>query len=238
MILVFLITVVHVGWVIILDLLGLFDEVTGHKYRRSWARWNTWAMGVKVVEAQISEHNGAALYVSNHRSLTDPIIQIPYFDAFIIAKNEVSHIPVVAKGAKMTGIVFVKRESLSSRKDAKIQTANLLKGGKNILVYPEGTTTTDRTTQSFKPGTFKTSAELGLPVIPVAIEYRDKKDFWFQHGMFQQMLGQLGAWRTEVKIHVGEPLYSKDSKELMGKSKSFIDDELQRMQEGWSRVFD
>lgn len=179
----------------------------------------------------------SGLIVSNHRSLTDPIVQIMFFDAYIIAKSEVNHIPIIGKGASMTGIVFVDRARINSRVAARIRTSEILKSGKNVLVYPEGTTTIDRGTEIFRKGTFNAAKDAHVPVIPVAIEYRDEKDFWYSGGMISQLTKQIGSWRTHVRISIGEPCMEPVAKENVSKARQWIDTELRKLQNGWSQVF-
>jgi len=135
------------------------------KHRRRWARWSIKILGIKIEEVTGSIEVANALIISNHRTLLDPVIQAAYMDAFIIAKAEVSKLPVIAQGAQMTGIIFVKREKLRSRLAAREMTKEVLLSGDNVLVYAEGTTGTNRTTDRFKSGTFSIAAEEGLPIL-------------------------------------------------------------------------
>ena len=97
--------------------------------------------------------------------MTDPIIQTAYFDSYILAKQEVGDIPVIGRGAQMTGIVLVKREKMSSRLAAINTTKELMSSGKSILVYAEGTTGLQQHSDPFKIGTFKAAVECGIPVV-------------------------------------------------------------------------
>jgi 1-acyl-sn-glycerol-3-phosphate acyltransferase len=44
-----------------------------------------------------------------------------------------------------------------------------VRGGKSLMVFPEGTRTPDGTLQEFKHGAFKIAVRAGVPVVPVAI---------------------------------------------------------------------
>ena len=209
----------------------------GFAYRRSWARRCCQILGIKVEIVSNHEIPPGCLIVSNHRSLTDPIVQLAHMDTFVIAKNEVSKLPVIGAGAAMTGIVFVQRDKLNSRAVARKKTAEILKSGYPVLVYPEATTTTDKISARYKPGTFKVAASDLFPVVPVAIEYRDKKDYLYSGGLGRQLLRQIGYWRTHVRMSIGSPMENPDNEALLLSTKQIIDDQLVNMQEGWSRVF-
>ena len=88
-------------------------ELNGFRYRRLWAKRALKILAIKVVEEQVHQHDGVALYISNHRTLTDPIIQLAYFDSYVIAKSDVGGLPIIGAGAKMTGLILVDRANLS-----------------------------------------------------------------------------------------------------------------------------
>ena len=236
-----ILVVLYTSWqIILLTIESLFRGATikvGYKHRRHWARNSMRIEGIQLVEKQGKITVPVALVVSNHRSLLDPVIQAAYIDAHIIAKDTVGNLPVIGKGARMTGIVFVKREKLRSRLAARNATKDLLEQGINVLVYAEGTTGTNKASDRFKPGTFAIATELDIPVIPVAIDYMKKKDFWTSGGMGSQIMRQTGKWRTNAKLRIGDPIYGGDAVILMNETKAWIDSNLSEMQEGWSEMF-
>jgi len=206
-------------------------------HRRRWAKRSLALLGIKVDSFTGSVPNQPGLIISNHRTLLDPVIQFAYMDSYVIAKAEIANLPMISQGARLTGIIFVKREKLRSRYAARQKTEEFLKSGYNVLVYAEGTTTTDRTTGKFKIGTFAIAAEHHIPVIPVAIEYPKTKDYWFEPSMAKQIFGQIGAWSTHVKLHISEPIKNTDAEQLMTAVQDEIDQNLAKMQEGWSEIF-
>ena len=195
-------------------------------------------LGIHLEEVEGIRPIKSSLVISNHRTLLDPIIQAAFIDAFIIAKAEVSRLPVISQGAQMTGIIFVKRERMRSRAAAKEKTQELLLDGQNVLVYAEGTTGVQKQSDPFKPGTFAVAAKHQLSVVPVSIEYREQKDFWSDGSLIEQMVRQIGAWRTQAKLVIGEDERHTDTKDLLKNTQASIDRNLLRMQMNWSKVFD
>ncbi len=206
-------------------------------HRRRWAKRANRFAGIIIDEQKGSINVPTALVVSNHRTMLDPSVQCQYINAHIIAKASVGKIPIIGKGAVMTGIVLVKREKLRSRLAARETTKELLLEGKSVLVYAEGTTGTDRTSSRMKIGTFVVAAELNVPVIPVAIDYSDKKDYWYDGSMGTQIINQIGTGKTRVKLRIGDPIYASDAKILLEKTQSWIDEQLLSMQKDWSAIF-
>lgn len=215
---------------------GKTDE-RSFKHRRRWARSCCWLLGIKIDEVIVSPDIPYGLIISNHRTLLDPVIQAAYLDAYIIAKAEVGDLPIISFGAKKTGIIFVKREKMRSRLAARDKTQEILLSGANVLVYAEGTTGTNQTSDRFKVGTFAIAAEHDLPVIPVAIDYPLKKDYWFKTSMAKQIFGQIGTWSTHTKLRILPPVKGTDAQELMEEVKGTIDKNLLEMQKDWSQIF-
>jgi 1-acyl-sn-glycerol-3-phosphate acyltransferase len=204
--------------------------------RRNWAYVIFWILGIKI-ESTGNIPEKPVLFVCNHRSMMDPLILSSFIKAFIIAKAEVFKYPLIGFGAKLTGVIFVKREKKKSRKDTRKALVDILKSGENVLVFPEGTTGIKRRTLAFRIGSFEELAKLGLPVIPIAMEYKNRADLWLKPNMAVQLLVQFAKWRTYVKVAFGDPIISNDSMELHDKSKAFINAHLEEMQSAWHEVF-
>ena len=204
--------------------------------RRNWTIAVSWILGIKIeVEGNIPDK--PVLIVCNHRSMMDPLILARYIQAYIIAKAEIFKYPLIGAGAKITGVIFVKRDKRKSRKATREVMVETLKAGENVLVFPEGTTGIRNKTLAFRIGAFEELAVLGLPVIPVVMEYKNKVDLWLTPNMALQMLKQFAKWRTYVKIKIGDPIVSDDAMELHDKSKNFINEELKTIQHNWHEVF-
>jgi len=81
-----------------------------------------------------------------------------------------------------------------------IKTAlKLLKTGRPLVIFPEGTRTEDRQLQRGKPGIGLIVAKAGVPVVPAYIE-----------GSFDAMpRGTKRIRRSPVKVYIGKPIYFK-----------------------------
>lgn len=205
------------------------------RLRRAWMKIGNPIMGnqVTISGRQLDE---PAIYMSNHRSFSDPLVQANAFDAFIIAKAEVASIPVMHQAAQLTGIIYVKRESVKSRKATLDTLVETIKNGYNVLIYPEGTTGDQPLTKKFKFGAFKSAALNDFPIVPVAIEYSKQKDLWINRTLIAHFLQQYAKWKTEVKISVGPALRSSDPQELLDQTQAWINKELTRLQTDWQEL--
>lgn len=132
-----------------------------------------------VVETRGEITRGPALIVANHVSYLDPIVILPRSPAIPVAKAEVRDWPVIGNIAEALGAVFVSRRDRMSRARALRRIYELLAAGVPVLNFPEGTTTRGDYVQPFLRGSFGIAQRLGVPVVPVAIRYRDPDMAWF-----------------------------------------------------------
>ncbi len=179
-----------------------------------------------------------ALYVCNHRSFSDPMVLTIFLEAWVVAKAEIANMPVINHGAKVTGIIYVKRDSLNSRKATRDAMIENLKKGRNILVYPEGTTNDEKYLLPYKKGTFKEAATHGFAVVPVAMEYGHDKDLWKNRGLFAQFFRQYSKWKTQVKLAFGPVLKSSDGEYLRQEAMKWTNQTIHEIHKGWKSNFD
>jgi 1-acyl-sn-glycerol-3-phosphate acyltransferase len=204
--------------------------------RRHWLRW----IGFPVLNLHVIIKGKAAtqsaIYVANHRSFADPVVLCNFIDAYVIAKAEVANYPIINQGAKLTGVIYVKRENKESRNEVRDMMIQTVKKGNNVLVFPEGTVGVNKTTVDFRPGTFFEAAEHNVPIVPVAIEYRSEKDLWLIPNFVKLFLSQFSKWKTEVKVTIGEPMVSNDGEYLRTESRKWIDQQLHSFHNNWTQV--
>ena len=196
------------------------------RVRRRWARTLLAGVGVDA------ENEGVApripcLIVSNHRSYLDPILMLRDVDAYPVAKAELAGWPVIGKGAKMAGILYLRREHSGSRANTLRMMEEKIQEGFSVIIFPEGTTSGLPGTLPFKKGVFQLAAKAGIPVVPVALVFSDKKDFWIGKETF---MGHAGRRFCENKIRVkvcyGPILSAENPEELLTQAKNWIETRL------------
>ncbi|MCF6182952.1 lysophospholipid acyltransferase family protein [Lutibacter sp.] len=227
------------GWLLFTNLFIKFDDKKlkrGILYRRFIIRNLLVILGSSIITyGKVPTESG--LIISNHRSYFDPIVILQNILAYPIAKIEVASWPLIGAVCKTTGVVFVNREEKISRQNTLKKTQAILKNGFSILNTPEGTTHIEPTTIAFKPGAFKLAAQLKVPVIPIAIDYKYLSDAWIGDDTFlPHFIRCFGKWRTEVKISYLAPIYGDNPEELIKKSKEVIDKELIRFRKDWNKI--
>ena len=204
-------------------------------YRRSIIRIIHKILGTKIT-VYGKESLLSGLIVFDHRSYFDPLVILKNKLVFPIAKKEVESWPLIGSVAKTTGVIFVNREHKESRKETLKKMKVILEKGYSILIAPEGTTHIEPTTIDFRPGAFVLAAQLGIPVIPIAIDYKLLSDAWVGNDTFlPHFIRCFGKWNTEIKVSYLEPIpISDNAEELITLSKKCIDNEMLRFRKDWN----
>ncbi len=119
----------------------------------------------------------AILYVPNHRSIFDIIITyyiIPGQTGYV-AKKETLKIPILSIWMALMHCQFLDRSNIRKGLKVILKCADLIKGGTNIVIFPEGTRNkgTDDL-QPFHDGSLKIAEKAGCKIIPIAINNTDQ----------------------------------------------------------------
>ena len=150
---------------------------------------------------------GAALIVANHISYLDPLAILPLCPAAPLAKSEVEGWPIIGPIGAALGVVFVERETTAGRARALRRIHGLLASGVPVLNFPEGTTSRGHTVGPFLRGSFGIAQRVGVPVVPVAIRYRDPALAWCDGATFLPHYARVAARpRIEVSLTFCSPL--------------------------------
>lgn len=110
--------------------------------------------------------------VANHQSVIDIAVlfrAVPVPLHFLL-KQEMTRMPFVNWYAKAMGMVFIPRDDRRAATASLQRSAELVRSGAVLCIFPEGTRSRDGTLGQFKPGAFQTAIAAGAQVIPVALE--------------------------------------------------------------------
>lgn len=115
------------------------------------------------------------LYVSNHISYLDIFALGQFVPGYFIAKSEIASWPVLGKLATLQNTLFIERNPKRARMQFNIMRGYLEKG-KNLILFPEGTSTDGAHVEPFKSSLFESaniSNEHGkrVAIQPITIAY-------------------------------------------------------------------
>lgn len=153
---------------------------------------------------------GRALVVANHVSYLDPIAILSVCPALPVAKDDVRGWPLVGEIARRYGVVFVERDDPTERAIVLRRIHDLLGRGASVLNFAEGTTTPGTQVAPFWRGGFGIAQRLDVPVIPVALRYRDPDLAWFGQATFLPHYWRtIRRSRLEVSLSFGAPIHRR-----------------------------
>lgn len=149
-----------------------YDELI-HTEPQKWATGIMRRTGSEVtVEGLDFLPEGPVLFVSNHEGNFDiPVIlsNIPKPFGFI-SKKEVKKLPVIPTYMEDMNCVFIDRTDRRSALKSIADTAQKLKEGHSILIFPEGTRSKGAELGEFKAGFMRIATDAQVPIVPIAIK--------------------------------------------------------------------
>ena len=142
-----------------------------------WARAVFWLCGeppailgwADLPEA-IREEREPVIFMSNHESNLDPPVLISAIPipAVYLSKKELMWMFPVGWAAKMAGTIFIDRSNRERAVNSLHQAAAEIRGGKSVVIFPEGTRTRSGQLLPFKKGGFAMAEEAGVQIVPLA----------------------------------------------------------------------
>jgi len=139
-----------------------------------WSKVILWACGVKLIVRgrENIDRNKNYIFVANHESFIDiPSVFIASpLPLFFLAKKEMAKVPVMGWFIGYIGMIFIDRGNSDRAKQSLLEAGKLIRNGRNVISFPEGTRTTTGELRLFKRGSFILSRECGIDIIPMGIE--------------------------------------------------------------------
>lgn len=151
--------------------------------------------------------DGPAVICANHTNGWDPLLFLYCVgknnNIRFMIKKELENSPVLGSVLKKMGEIFVDRNSNDIK--AVKDTLYLLKAGKKVFIFPEGTRTDSDGSVDPKKGALKIAAKVKCPIVPVNIP-RNKRLF------------------ASNKIIMGKPffVYAKTNEEFDAEAKNLM----------------
>lgn len=144
-----------------------------HALARFWARTALAICRVRVRTRGLEhlDRNRSYVYVSNHASMFDiPAILASVPDQIrIVYKRELEIIPFFGWGLKWGHYIGIDRGRSGEAMRSIEEAIEKIRNGQSLLLYAEGTRTTDGKLQPFKRGAFNIAVRAGVPVVPLTV---------------------------------------------------------------------
>jgi len=153
-----------------------FDRrlVALHRFTCFWASLYTWlnpAWAVQVIGREKIRPDVAYVMVANHQSLLDILVLFRLFRHFKwVSKIENFRIPFIGWNMSLNRYIKLRRGDRASIASMMRACEQALAGGNSIMMFPEGTRSTDGRLRAFKPGAFALAQRMRVPLLPIVLE--------------------------------------------------------------------
>ncbi len=145
----------------------------GHFHARLWGLVQLKAAGVKVrlTGKEKIDTSKAYVYMANHQSWFDIFVLLAYIPGQFrwLAKEELFRIPIVGKAMEVIGYIPIDRSNRSKAFQSLAKAAEQIRNGTSVMIFPEGTRSSDGILQPFKKGGFILAIQSQQPIVPISI---------------------------------------------------------------------
>jgi 1-acyl-sn-glycerol-3-phosphate acyltransferase len=174
-----------------------------HRLQTGFCRVVLVLLGIRVRAEGRLAGPGPRLVVANHVSWTDILVLASLHPLVFLAKREVANWPVLGWLARLQGTVFVARDSRRGVAKVNAALAEVLRGGADVVVFAEGTSSDGAAVLPFSPTHFAALADAATSVTlaPVGIAYTPDDVGWYGDMTFLPHLWRL-LRRDGVRCHV------------------------------------
>lgn len=131
-----------------------------------WHRGVAKIIGLKIEVLGTPIHNKQIMYISNHLSYLDIPVIGSILKASFIAKEDIAHWPVIGFLSTVQQTAFISRNAYNAKKVANALD-KMVKDGKSLILFPEGTSTVGTSVLPFKSSLFSLATPKDLPPIPI-----------------------------------------------------------------------
>ena len=114
----------------------------------------------------------ARVLVSNHTSYADVLVLMAALGVnyHFVAKSEVRNMPFIGTFLRKLGHFAFDRSDPRARLRQAEQIESALQKGESVLVFPEGTFTSQEGVRPFHLGAFKAAVHTHCPIVPMALQ--------------------------------------------------------------------
>lgn len=198
------------GFVVALVFWPLLSTRQRESIEKSWAGKLLSILNVRVQVvhetpgADYSKHGPCLLY-STHVSWLDIFAFNSFHPVTFIAKSEISRWPIGGLLARRSGTLFIERGKRHAVRDVIHAAAGVLKTGRCVAVFPEGTTGKGDRPLHFHSNFVQPAIQANVPLQPVSLQY------FTPDGTF-----------SEVPAFVGEQTLLENIQVLLTSSTGFV----------------
>lgn len=159
--------------IVMFHMLIFRDPEVFYRYARSWSRMllRLSSVHVKVEGAERIQAGSRYVYAANHSSLFDIPILLAHIpdNVRIMYKAELGKVPVWGWALRMSPFIAVDRNRSRQASGVLENVVESMKSGASVMIFPEGTRSSDGTLGPFRRGAVSIAVRSNTPILPVTI---------------------------------------------------------------------
>ena len=138
---------------------------------RNWIAWVLAACSVRIEVDGLENLSEPVVIMSNHQSVFDiaALVHTLPLEWKFVVKKELLWIPFLGWAVAAADQVIIDRSNHQKSVRSLRRAADRVRGGANVIIFPEGTRSHDKALGEFKSGGFHLAIQAGVPVIPVSV---------------------------------------------------------------------
>ncbi len=200
-----------------------------HRYSCFWGSVYIWLnpfWKLKIEGKEKIDQSKVYVAVSNHQSMLDIlVIHSLFFHFKWVSKKENLYIPFVGWNMMLNRYVVIDRASRKSFLKMMRDCRRHIKQGSSIMIFPEGTRSTDGKIKNLKDGAFRLALQTKTPVLPIVLDGT---------GEALPKKGWVIRKRTTIRVRILDPINplefeDSDSRELSNRVRSILIPALDEM---------
>jgi 1-acyl-sn-glycerol-3-phosphate acyltransferase len=198
---------------LIISLITFNRKIPVRMARTMFAPGILWGCGAKldVKGGDELSKEESYVFVCNHLSYLDiPALfrAIPH-NLHFVAKKEIKWVPFIGWYMYATEMIFVDRSDRKKAIASLDRAGKLIKKGKDVLMFPEGTRSRIGEIGEFKKGPFMLATKADIAVVPVSISGTESV----------LPAGKFGLKPGSVTVNIGKPMRMSEGQNI----KSYIE---------------
>ena len=207
------------------------------RFCRLWAGGILRIMNIRVEVIGDPAAFGGGLIVSNHLGSLDIPVHASVFPIRFAPKAEMRRWPLLGFMVQQSRPVWIDRSSRQQSRKTADEISATLQHGINMLVYPEGTSSSGDGILPFKSTPFEAAVNAGVPVLPVLTRYLPAADgrplAWFGDTPFFTHISSIsGLKEIRAQVYIMQQMVPFPGEDR----KSFALRVHRRMSEEYSRI--
>lgn len=148
-----------------LRLLHRFTSFWGSLYTHAHPLWKVTVTGMEHLSVE-----APAVIIANHQSFADILVlfRLPLHYKWV-SKAENFRVPLIGWNMGLNRYIRIERGSIRGNLKMMRDCEVALRDGNSLLIFPEGTRSTDGRMRPFKEGAFELAIRMRRPILPILI---------------------------------------------------------------------